>query len=97
LLLKTYQTTKDSRQRKIYQNSRIDIGGAPVVETITEKDSLKCKILILGCIPVQVVTEYRNNELDLVLDACERMHAHLTAAVVSNDPLFLQVIHLSLF
>lgn len=28
----------------------------------------------------------------MVLDACERMHAHLTAAVVSNDQLFLQVI-----
>lgn len=26
----------------------------------------------------------------MVLDALERMHAHLTAAVVSNDPLFLQ-------
>lgn len=26
----------------------------------------------------------------MVLDACERMHAHLTAALVSNDPLFLQ-------
>lgn len=25
-----------------------------------------------------------------MLDAVERMHAHLTAAVVSNDPLFLQ-------
>jgi hypothetical protein len=26
----------------------------------------------------------------MVLDALERMHAHLTAAVVSNDVLFLQ-------
>ncbi|KAJ4771558.1 aldehyde dehydrogenase 12A1 [Rhynchospora pubera] len=40
--------------------------------------------------PFQVVTEYRNDELELVLEACERMHAHLTAAVVSNDPLFSQ-------
>ncbi|KAJ4787435.1 aldehyde dehydrogenase 12A1 [Rhynchospora pubera] len=40
--------------------------------------------------PFQVVTEYRNDELELVLEACVRMHAHLTAAVVSNDPLFLQ-------
>lgn len=38
----------------------------------------------------QVVTEYKQNQLPLVLDALERMHAHLTAAVVSNDPLFLQ-------
>lgn len=39
---------------------------------------------------IQVVTEYSEDQLDLVLEACERMNAHLTAAVVSNDPLFLQ-------
>ncbi|KAE9467311.1 hypothetical protein C3L33_00810, partial [Rhododendron williamsianum] len=40
--------------------------------------------------PFQVVTEYKDNQLPMVLDALERMHAHLTAAVVSNDQLFLQ-------
>lgn len=40
--------------------------------------------------PFQVVTDYKANQLPLVLDALERMHAHLTAAVVSNDMLFLQ-------
>ncbi|CAI5977644.1 unnamed protein product [Closterium sp. NIES-64] len=40
--------------------------------------------------PIQVVTEYDDGEIDLVLEANERMTAHLTAAVVSNDPLFLQ-------
>ncbi|PIN21105.1 Aldehyde dehydrogenase [Handroanthus impetiginosus] len=40
--------------------------------------------------PFQVVTEYKHNQLHLVLNALERMHAHLTAAVVSNDPLFVQ-------
>ncbi|XP_078432178.1 aldehyde dehydrogenase 12A1 [Wolffia australiana] len=40
--------------------------------------------------PFQIVTEYKDDQLSLVLDACERMHAHLTAAVVSNDVLFLQ-------
>jgi len=40
--------------------------------------------------PFQVVTEYSDDQLELVLEACERMNAHLTAAVVSNDPLFLQ-------
>jgi hypothetical protein len=38
----------------------------------------------------QVVTEYSEDQLELVLEACERMNAHLTAAIVSNDPLFLQ-------
>ncbi|KAJ8563230.1 hypothetical protein K7X08_031682 [Anisodus acutangulus] len=40
--------------------------------------------------PFQVVTQYKDNQLPLVLDALEKMNAHLTAAVVSNDILFLQ-------
>ncbi|KAM7471388.1 hypothetical protein LguiA_009571 [Lonicera macranthoides] len=40
--------------------------------------------------PFQIITEYKDNQLPMVLDALERMHAHLTAAVVSNDLLFLQ-------
>ncbi|XP_058074885.1 delta-1-pyrroline-5-carboxylate dehydrogenase 12A1, mitochondrial isoform X2 [Magnolia sinica] len=40
--------------------------------------------------PFQIVTEYKQDQLEMVLDACERMHAHLTSAVVSNDILFLQ-------
>lgn len=40
--------------------------------------------------PFQVVTEYKDHQLPMVLDALEKMHAHLTAAVVSNDVLFLQ-------
>uniref|UniRef100_A0A0D9WJ37 Aldehyde dehydrogenase domain-containing protein n=1 Tax=Leersia perrieri TaxID=77586 RepID=A0A0D9WJ37_9ORYZ len=31
--------------------------------------------------PFQVVTEYSDDQLELVLEACERMNAHLTAAV----------------
>ncbi|KIY97867.1 1-pyrroline-5-carboxylate dehydrogenase [Monoraphidium neglectum] len=40
--------------------------------------------------PFQVVVEYEDSELQLVLDALERMSHHLTAAIVSNDPKFLQ-------
>lgn len=40
--------------------------------------------------PFQIVTSYNQDQLNMVLEACERMHAHLTAAVVSNDQLFLQ-------
>lgn len=40
--------------------------------------------------PFQVVTRYGDAELPLVLEACERMEAHLTAAVVSNDIRFTQ-------
>ena len=32
-----------------------------------------------------MVTEYKEEELEKVLDACERMDHHLTAAVVTND------------
>eukprot|EP00123_Amoebidium_parasiticum_P012803 comp21588_c0_seq1/m.30186 comp21588_c0_seq1/g.30186 ORF comp21588_c0_seq1/g.30186 comp21588_c0_seq1/m.30186 type:complete len:534 (-) comp21588_c0_seq1:700-2301(-) len=40
--------------------------------------------------PFQVVTEYKHEQLPIVLDMLERMEAHLTAAVVSNDIFFLQ-------
>lgn len=40
--------------------------------------------------PFQVLTEYSDATLPRVLEACERMDAHLTAAVVSNDLPFLQ-------
>ncbi len=36
------------------------------------------------------MTEWADGELGLVLEACERMTNHLTAAVVSNDPAFVQ-------
>lgn len=38
--------------------------------------------------PFQVVTFYNDDTLDTVLEATERMSHHLTAAVVSNDPVF---------
>ena len=37
-----------------------------------------------------MVVEYKDDEVDLVLEALERMTAHLTAAVVSNDVAFQQ-------
>ena len=40
--------------------------------------------------PFQVVVTYGNGELDKVLDVFERISQHLTAAVVSADPVFQQ-------
>ena len=40
--------------------------------------------------PFQVVTTWETSQLASVLEACERMHHHLTAAVVSNDINFVQ-------
>lgn len=37
-----------------------------------------------------MVTEWSDAQLPLVLQACERMTNHLTAAVVSNDVNFVQ-------
>jgi 1-pyrroline-5-carboxylate dehydrogenase len=37
-----------------------------------------------------VITEYKDSEISHVLEACERMEAHLTAAVVSNDIRFVE-------
>lgn len=39
--------------------------------------------------PFQVVTQYGDHDVPHVLEACERMEAHLTAAVVSNDVRFV--------
>ncbi len=39
--------------------------------------------------PVQVATEYTDNEIPLLLGLCERMQNHLTAAVVSRDQEFI--------
>ena len=38
--------------------------------------------------PFQVITEFGDEEVDLVIEACERMSHHLTAAIVSNDDEF---------
>lgn len=40
--------------------------------------------------PLQVLTSYGDDDLPLVLEAYEKMDAHLTAAVVSSDELFVQ-------
>eukprot|EP00735_Rhodelphis_limneticus_P003084 TRINITY_DN1431_c0_g1::TRINITY_DN1431_c0_g1_i1::g.27105::m.27105 TRINITY_DN1431_c0_g1::TRINITY_DN1431_c0_g1_i1::g.27105 ORF type:complete len:564 (+),score=141.07,sp/Q40255/ALDH_LINUS/66.15/0.0,Aldedh/PF00171.17/1.4e-42 TRINITY_DN1431_c0_g1_i1:42-1694(+) len=47
-----------------------------------------CTTEIFG--PFQLVTDYKNNQLPVVLELLERMSHHLTAAVVSNDPVFIR-------
>ena len=39
--------------------------------------------------PFQVITQYGDHDIPHVLEACERMDAHLTAAVVSNNIQFV--------
>lgn len=42
--------------------------------------------------PLQVVTEYRDDQLELVLSAIERMRHHLTGAIVSEDTHFVSTV-----
>lgn len=41
---------------------------------------------------VQVITQYQDSQLNDVLAVCEKLDAHLTAAVVSNDMHFLHTV-----
>lgn len=60
----------------------------PIDEILKEENFELVTREIFG--PFQIVTEYKDDQLPKILDVLERMHAHLTAAIVSNDPLFLQ-------
>ncbi len=55
----------------------------PLKEMLKAEHFGTCTTEIFG--PFQVVTTFADDELPLVLEACERMSHHLTAAVVSND------------
>jgi 1-pyrroline-5-carboxylate dehydrogenase len=58
----------------------------PLDELLKPENFDDCVKEIFG--PFQVVTEYKEGEICKVLEACERMSHHLTAAVVSNDAKF---------
>ncbi|KAF7838426.1 delta-1-pyrroline-5-carboxylate dehydrogenase 12A1, mitochondrial [Senna tora] len=60
----------------------------PLEEIVKDKNYDLVTKEIFG--PFQIVTDYKTEQIPVVLEALEKMHAHLTAAVVSNDPLFLQ-------
>mmetsp|Transcript_50600 Transcript_50600/g.68833 ORF Transcript_50600/g.68833 Transcript_50600/m.68833 type:complete len:416 (-) Transcript_50600:506-1753(-) len=55
----------------------------PLEELLKEENFAACATEIFG--PFQVLTSYDDSSLDLVLQACESMSHHLTAAIVSND------------
>jgi len=58
----------------------------PLKELLKAENFKLCTTEVFG--PFQVVTDYLDSEIDLVLQACERMDHHLTAAIVSNDVAF---------
>ena len=55
----------------------------PLKEMLKDENFGACTTEIFA--PFQVVTTFADDERHLVIDACERMSNHLTAAVVSND------------
>tara|TARA_B110000305_G_C19052057_1_gene453132 strand:+ start:127 stop:672 length:546 start_codon:yes stop_codon:yes gene_type:complete len=58
----------------------------PLDELLKEENFDTCVTELFG--PFQVLTSYDDASEDKVLEACERMSHHLTAAVVSNDVRF---------
>uniref|UniRef100_A0A7S3LJU0 Aldehyde dehydrogenase domain-containing protein n=1 Tax=Aplanochytrium stocchinoi TaxID=215587 RepID=A0A7S3LJU0_9STRA len=59
----------------------------PLEEMLRNKENFElCTTEIFG--PFQVITEYDDSSVDRVIEACERMSHHLTAAVVSSDIAF---------
>ena len=55
----------------------------PLTEMLKPEHYAACMTEIFG--PFQVLTEYDDADVDLVLGACERMSHHLSAGVVTND------------
>lgn len=61
----------------------------PLKEILKDEETFKTVTTeVFG--PLQVLTEYDDSQVDTVLQITEKMHAHLTAAIVSNDALFVQ-------
>jgi len=58
----------------------------PLKEMLKDDNFDVCTTEIFG--PFQIVTEFNDSNVELVIEACERMSHHLTAAVVSNDTAF---------
>eukprot|EP00929_Paragymnodinium_shiwhaense_P067506 TRINITY_DN3396_c0_g1_i1.p1 TRINITY_DN3396_c0_g1~~TRINITY_DN3396_c0_g1_i1.p1 ORF type:complete len:559 (-),score=127.25 TRINITY_DN3396_c0_g1_i1:371-2047(-) len=59
----------------------------PIDELMKPENFEDCTREMFG--PFQVLTEYNDASLETVLAACERMEAHLTAAVVTNNIRFM--------
>nr|CCA15825.1 predicted protein putative [Albugo laibachii Nc14] len=73
---------------KVYGAIRPTAVFVPLKEILKEENFELVTTEIFG--PFQILTKYNDNQVDLVLELLEKMHAHLTAAVVSNDELFRQ-------
>ena len=59
----------------------------PLDQFVAEENFALCTTEIFG--PFQLIVDYDDSNIDLVLSALEKMNNHLTAAVVSNDVKFV--------
>ena len=73
---------------KIYGAMKPTAVFVPLEEMLKDSNYDICTTEIFA--PFQVVTAYDSSHIDKVLEACEKMSHHLTAAVVSNDVAFQQ-------
>lgn len=73
---------------KVYGAIRPTAVFVPLEEILKKENFELVTTEIFG--PFQILTKYSDDQLDLVLQLLEKMHAHLNAAVVSNDDLFRQ-------
>jgi 1-pyrroline-5-carboxylate dehydrogenase len=60
----------------------------PLNEMLKDENFGLCTTEIFG--PFQVMTEWKVGEEDLVIQACEKLKLHLTAAIMTNDVLLQQ-------
>ncbi|KAF1887310.1 hypothetical protein Lal_00040911 [Lupinus albus] len=73
------QPLKDHSIPSIYGAIKPTAVYVPLEEIVKDKNYELVTKEIFG--PFQIITDYKSSQLPIVLDALERMHAHLTAAV----------------
>ncbi|OIW19616.1 hypothetical protein TanjilG_18426 [Lupinus angustifolius] len=73
------QPLKDHSIPSIYGAIKPTAVYVPLEEIVKDNNYELVTKEIFG--PFQIITDYKSNQLPIVLDALERMHAHLTAAV----------------
>lgn len=81
----------DHRIPSVYGSWKPTAVNIPIEQLLKDEYFDICTTEIFG--GFQIIVDYRDDQLDLVLEALERTHAHLTAAIVSNDIQFQNKVH----
>lgn len=81
---------KEHKIPKIYGSFEPTAVYVPLKEILNEKYNKLVTTELFG--PFQIITTYRDYEVENIISILEKMENHLTAAVVSNDLVFLDKI-----